>query len=130
MAATSPTATRPAAAAPTRAARPGTNRVSLPRCPRHRRATRWWRPPRCSREGKPVVTNVVEEEEAPRGPETRRDDGEEAQSGALRGALGRLRLDGVAADIVSIAVPAVLALAADPITALVDTAFVGHIGNL
>jgi Na+-driven multidrug efflux pump len=41
----------------------------------------------------------------------------------------RLRLDGVAADILAIAAPAVLALAADPITALVDTAFVGHIGN-
>jgi Na+-driven multidrug efflux pump len=41
--------------------------------------------------------------------------------------VGWLRIDGVAADIISIAAPAVLALAADPVTALVDTAFVGHI---
>lgn len=33
-------------------------------------------------------------------------------------------------DILSIALPAALALAADPITSLVDTAFVGHLGNL
>ncbi|CAL9236019.1 unnamed protein product [Arabidopsis halleri] len=31
--------------------------------------------------------------------------------------------------IISIALPAALALAADPITSLVDTAFVGHIGS-
>ncbi|RCV36603.1 hypothetical protein SEVIR_7G339700v4 [Setaria viridis] len=126
MAATSPTATRPAAAALIRVPRSGINRVSLPCC--HRRATPWRRPPRCSRKGKPVVTDVVEEE-APRGPETKREDDEEAEAGSLSGALGWLRLDGVAADIISIAVPAVLALAADPITALVDTAFVGHIGS-
>ncbi|XP_034568522.1 uncharacterized protein [Setaria viridis] len=80
------------------------------------------------RDLQPVVTDVFEEE-APRGPETQREDDEEAEAGSLRGALGWLRLDGVAADIISIAVPAVLALAADPITALVDTAFVGHIGS-
>jgi Na+-driven multidrug efflux pump len=32
-------------------------------------------------------------------------------------------------DILTIALPAVLALAANPITALVDTAFVGHVGK-
>ncbi|XP_002862900.2 protein DETOXIFICATION 44, chloroplastic, partial [Arabidopsis lyrata subsp. lyrata] len=32
-------------------------------------------------------------------------------------------------EIMSIALPAALALAADPITSLVDTAFVGHIGS-
>lgn len=37
--------------------------------------------------------------------------------------------DGIAADILSIALPAALALAADPITSLVDTAFVGHLGK-
>lgn len=31
-------------------------------------------------------------------------------------------------EILSIALPAVLALAADPIASLVDTAFVGHLG--
>ncbi|PUZ43396.1 hypothetical protein GQ55_8G005700 [Panicum hallii var. hallii] len=93
-----------------------------------RRATPRWRPPRCSRKGKPAVTDVAEAA-APRGPETERKDDEEPEAGALRGVLGWLRIDGVAADIISIAAPAVLALAADPITALVDTAFVGHIGS-
>nr|CAB3459119.1 unnamed protein product [Digitaria exilis] len=91
-------------------------------------------PPRCSLHAvqpqrEPAVTDVVQEE-APRSPETQGKDGEEEQeTGAQRGALGWLRLDGVAVDILSIAVPAVLALAADPITTLVDTAFVGHIGS-
>ncbi|XP_054777878.1 protein DETOXIFICATION 44, chloroplastic isoform X2 [Prosopis cineraria] len=40
-----------------------------------------------------------------------------------------LKLDILGMDILSIALPAVLALAADPIASLVDTAFVGHIGN-
>jgi len=131
MAATSPTATRPVAAALIRAPHPGINRFSSPCChsrPRPRRATPWWSRPRCSRKGKPVVTDVVEEE-APRGPGNQREDDEEAEAGSLRGVLGWLRLDGVAADIISIAAPAALALAADPITALVDTAFVGHIGS-
>lgn len=39
------------------------------------------------------------------------------------------RVDGLGMDILSIAVPAALALAADPITSLVDTGFVGHIGT-
>ncbi|KAG2577630.1 hypothetical protein PVAP13_6NG164200 [Panicum virgatum] len=131
MAATSPTATRPVAAALIRVPHPGINCFSSPCChsrPRPRRATPWWSRPRCSRKGKPVVTDVVEEE-APRGPGNQREDDEEAEAGSLRGVLGWLRLDGVAADIISIAAPAALALAADPITALVDTAFVGHIGS-
>lgn len=32
-------------------------------------------------------------------------------------------------EILSIALPAALALAADPVVSLVDTAFVGHIGT-
>ncbi|KAL3654878.1 Protein DETOXIFICATION 44, chloroplastic [Castilleja foliolosa] len=47
--------------------------------------------------------------------------------------LHRLRdifkLDGLGIDILSIALPAALALAADPITSLVDTGFVGHLGS-
>ncbi|CAN6325581.1 unnamed protein product, partial [Urochloa humidicola] len=130
--ASSPATARPvaAAAAPirSRAPCPLFNRVSLPCCRRRpRRATPWWRPPRCSHKGKPVV--VEEEAPPPRGPEAQRTDEEDVDSGARRGALGWLQLDGVAADIVGIAAPAVLALAADPITALVDTAFVGHIGS-
>ncbi|XP_055807411.1 protein DETOXIFICATION 44, chloroplastic isoform X2 [Solanum dulcamara] len=41
-----------------------------------------------------------------------------------------LNFDGVGWDIVSIALPAALALASDPITSLVDTAFVGHLVEL
>lgn len=37
-------------------------------------------------------------------------------------------MDEIGGEIVSIALPAVLALAADPLTSLVDTAFVGHLG--
>ncbi|MCD7451951.1 Protein DETOXIFICATION 44, chloroplastic [Datura stramonium] len=40
-----------------------------------------------------------------------------------------LKFDGIGWDIVSIALPAALALASDPITSLVDTAFVGHLGS-
>ena len=40
-----------------------------------------------------------------------------------------LKLDVLALEILSIALPAALALLADPITSLVDTAFVGHLGN-
>ncbi|OVA07837.1 Multi antimicrobial extrusion protein [Macleaya cordata] len=48
--------------------------------------------------------------------------------------LGRLRnefkFDELGLEILSIALPAALALAADPITSLVDTAFVGHLGSV
>jgi Na+-driven multidrug efflux pump len=54
---------------------------------------------------------------------------EEEAVDTVRALLGRFSLDEVGMDILGIALPAVLALAADPITALVDTAFVGHIGN-
>ncbi|XP_078435943.1 MATE efflux family protein [Wolffia australiana] len=39
------------------------------------------------------------------------------------------KLDQIGLDVVSIALPAVLSLAADPIASLVDTAFVGHLGS-
>lgn len=39
------------------------------------------------------------------------------------------RFSEIGLEILSIALPAALALAADPITSLVDSAFVGHIGN-
>ncbi|XP_068318036.1 protein DETOXIFICATION 44, chloroplastic [Pyrus communis] len=42
----------------------------------------------------------------------------------------RFKLDGIFVDILAIALPAALALAADPITSLVDTAFVGHLGSV
>jgi Na+-driven multidrug efflux pump len=54
---------------------------------------------------------------------------EEEAADTVHAVLGWFRLDEVGMDILGIALPAVLALAADPITALVDTAFVGHIGN-
>lgn len=102
------------------------------RCHRRRSAPpRWRSPPRCSRGGgKPVVTDVVDEAAPEKGLETEiKGEEEKEEAVAGRGAPGWLGLDGVAADILAIAAPAVLALAADPITALVDTAFVGHIGN-
>ncbi|KZV18528.1 MATE efflux family protein-like [Dorcoceras hygrometricum] len=40
-----------------------------------------------------------------------------------------LKLDGLGMEILSIALPATLALAADPIASLVDTAYVGHLGS-
>lgn len=39
------------------------------------------------------------------------------------------KLDGLGMEILSIALPATLALAADPIASLVDTAYVGHLGS-
>ncbi|KAK9668531.1 hypothetical protein RND81_13G067100 [Saponaria officinalis] len=39
------------------------------------------------------------------------------------------KVDELGREMLSIAVPAALALAADPITSLVDTAFVGHLGS-
>ncbi|XP_022144039.1 protein DETOXIFICATION 44, chloroplastic isoform X2 [Momordica charantia] len=39
------------------------------------------------------------------------------------------KFDQLALDVLAIALPAALALAADPIASLVDTAFVGHIGS-
>lgn len=39
-------------------------------------------------------------------------------------------MDELGREILSIALPAALALAADPITSLVDTAFVGHLGSI
>ncbi|XLR07306.1 hypothetical protein HN51_062206, partial [Arachis hypogaea] len=41
---------------------------------------------------------------------------------------GWLKFDELGKKILSIALPAALALAADPLTSLIDTAFVGHIG--
>ena len=40
-----------------------------------------------------------------------------------------LKVDELGLEILSIALPAALGLAADPIASLVDTAFVGHLGN-
>ncbi|XP_010250616.1 PREDICTED: protein DETOXIFICATION 44, chloroplastic isoform X1 [Nelumbo nucifera] len=51
-------------------------------------------------------------------------------TGLLHRLRDKLRVDEIALDILSIALPAALALAADPITSLVDTAFVGHLGSV
>jgi Na+-driven multidrug efflux pump len=40
------------------------------------------------------------------------------------------KLDELGLEIAGIAFPAALALTADPIASLVDTAFIGHIGQL
>lgn len=38
------------------------------------------------------------------------------------------KMDTLGKEIANIAIPAALALAADPIASLIDTAFIGHIG--
>ncbi|KAJ4969786.1 hypothetical protein NE237_002885 [Protea cynaroides] len=43
---------------------------------------------------------------------------------------GRFMVDELGLEILSIAVPAALSLAADPIASLVDTAFIGHVGSV
>ena len=40
------------------------------------------------------------------------------------------KLDELGKEIIGIALPAALALAADPIASLIDTAFIGHLGLL
>ncbi|XP_047048109.1 protein DETOXIFICATION 44, chloroplastic-like isoform X2 [Lolium rigidum] len=117
-----------AAAVLTLAPYPSPEHVStMPSCRLRRRRTaaaRRWRTSRCR--GKPTVDGVVDDgEDVSRESEAERE--EDVVSG--RGVLGWLRLDGVGMGILSIAAPAVLALAADPIAALVDTAFVGHLGS-
>ncbi|KAF7058165.1 hypothetical protein CFC21_065286 [Triticum aestivum] len=95
-------------------------------CPCRTSAAPRRRAPRCR--AKPTVKGVVDDDEdASRESEPERNE-EEAMTAT--GTLpGWLTLDTVGMDILSIAAPAVLALAADPIAALVDTAFVGHIGS-
>ena len=40
------------------------------------------------------------------------------------------KLDDLGSEVLRIAVPASLALAADPLASLVDTAFIGRLGNI
>ncbi|EMS63978.1 MATE efflux family protein 2, chloroplastic [Triticum urartu] len=93
------------------------------------RAAHRWRPAQCR--GKPAVSGVAEDDEEDTSREALNlEEKEEESAGAGSWGLGWFRLDEVGMDILGIAVPAVLALAADPVTALVDTAFVGHIGSV
>ncbi|KAM3274106.1 hypothetical protein ACQJBY_043346 [Aegilops geniculata] len=129
MAATSPAPTR-APAALTLAPHRRVHHVHMPSarpCPCRTSGAPRRRTPRCR--AKPTVKDVVDDDEdASRESEPERKEEEEAMTAT--GTLpGWLRLDTVGMDILSIAAPAVLALAADPIAALVDTAFVGHIGS-
>ena len=39
-----------------------------------------------------------------------------------------LKLDSLGKEVLTIAVPAAMAFAADPVASLIDTAFIGHIG--
>lgn len=39
-----------------------------------------------------------------------------------------LKMDSIGREILTIAVPAAMAFAADPVASLIDTAFIGHIG--
>ncbi|XP_078180614.1 MATE efflux family protein isoform X2 [Carex rostrata] len=61
--------------------------------------------------------------------ETQKEKPEKDKSGKPLRVLDWLKLDEIGLEIVSIALPAVLALAADPLASLVDTAFVGHLGS-
>ncbi|VAH92600.1 unnamed protein product [Triticum turgidum subsp. durum] len=132
MAATSPAPMRAVAAAFTppplsqRITRISTvSAVHLHQC----RAAHRWRPAQCR--GKPAVSGVAEDDEEDTSREALNlEEKEEESAGAGSWGLGWFRLDEVGMDILGIAVPAVLALAADPVTALVDTAFVGHIGSV
>uniref|UniRef100_A0A0E0F1L6 Protein DETOXIFICATION n=1 Tax=Oryza meridionalis TaxID=40149 RepID=A0A0E0F1L6_9ORYZ len=106
---------------------PTLNRLSFPLAYRHCPSTAAprWRPARCR--GKPAVEDVVDDEEDTWQREAkpeRKDGGEEVLIGR-----GWFMVDEIGMDILTIALPAVLALAADPITALIDTAFVGHVGS-
>ncbi|XP_065618884.1 protein DETOXIFICATION 44, chloroplastic isoform X2 [Quercus suber] len=51
-------------------------------------------------------------------------------SSRLRPLRDGIKVDELALEILSIALPAALALAADPIASLVDSAFVGHLGSV
>ncbi|XP_042054517.1 protein DETOXIFICATION 44, chloroplastic [Salvia splendens] len=57
------------------------------------------------------------------------DNGRNSFSSVMHRIRAGIKLDGLGMEILSIALPAALALAADPITSLVDTGFVGHIGS-
>jgi hypothetical protein len=94
---------------------PRLNRVSCAPCFRRRRR----RSPRC-------CFKQQQQADVEDGAQREAKD-EEVEKG--RRVWGRLSLDRIGLDILSIAVPAALALAADPIAALVDTAFVGHLGE-
>ncbi|KAI4991560.1 hypothetical protein ZWY2020_039946 [Hordeum vulgare] len=128
MAATSPAPTR-AAAALTLAPNRRVHHVHMPSsrpCPCRASAAPRRRTPRCR--AKPTVKGVVDDDED--ASQESEPEMKEEEAMASMGTLpGWLRLDTVGMDILSIAAPAVLALAADPIAALVDTAFVGHIGS-
>ncbi|XP_020252763.1 protein DETOXIFICATION 44, chloroplastic [Asparagus officinalis] len=52
------------------------------------------------------------------------------ESTPVSGLLSRIGVDAISVEILYIALPAVLALAADPIASLVDTAFVGAFGSV
>jgi hypothetical protein len=74
------------------------------------------------------VEDVVDDEKEK---ETwRREDKPEGKDGGEE-VLGRgwFMVDEIGMDILTIALPAVLALATDPITALISTSFVGHVGK-
>jgi hypothetical protein len=94
---------------------PRLNRVSCAPCFRRRR-----RSPRCCFKQQQQQADV--EDGAQR-------EAKDEEVEKRRRVPGWLSLDRIGLDILSIAVPAALALAADPIAALVDTAFVGHLGE-
>ncbi|KAH6755834.1 MATE efflux family protein [Perilla frutescens var. hirtella] len=71
----------------------------------------------------PVAGNRGDDSDPDRGPDMK------PFSSVMHRLREEFRVDGLGMQILSIALPAALALAADPITSLVDTGFVGHIGS-
>ncbi|EEE60592.1 hypothetical protein OsJ_13978 [Oryza sativa Japonica Group] len=106
---------------------PALNHLSFPFAHHHcHSVVPRWRPARCR--AKPAVEDVVDDEKEK---ETwRREDKPEGKDGGEE-VLGRgwFMVDEIGMDILTIALPAVLALATDPITALISTSFVGHVGK-
>nr|CAD39528.2 OSJNBa0027O01.5 [Oryza sativa Japonica Group] len=104
---------------------PALNHLSFPFAHHHcHSVVPRWRPARCR--AKPAVEDVVDDEKEK---ETwRREDKPEGKDGGEE-VLGRgwFMVDEIGMDILTIALPAVLALATDPITALISTSFVGHV---
>nr|NP_001350570.2 uncharacterized protein LOC112543457 [Oryza brachyantha] len=99
---------------------PALSRISFPSYRPHRRTAP--PPARCRRTKPPVLDEERLQRETSPDAKADRNDGREKMRGWFT-------LDDIGMDILTIALPAVLALAADPITALIDTAFVGHVGS-
>uniref|UniRef100_A0A0E0DAV8 Protein DETOXIFICATION n=1 Tax=Oryza meridionalis TaxID=40149 RepID=A0A0E0DAV8_9ORYZ len=108
---------------------PALNHLSFSFAHRHyHSAVPRWRPARCHR--KPAVEDVVDDEEKEKATWRRQANPEGKDGGEEVLGRGWFMVDEIGMDILTIALPAVLALATDPITALISTSFVGHVVRL